>query len=156
AVRRVGGNESIPVNVRIVAATNQDLRLRVSRGEFRDDLYYRLNVVTIAMPALRERAMDIPLLAQHFLEKFARESGRPVKRLAPETLSVLESFHWPGNVRELEHVIERAVTLSSSETLLPDDLPAHVRGEEERTPRLPATGMTLDEVKRWYVQKVLE
>jgi DNA-binding NtrC family response regulator len=156
AVRRVGGNEPIPVNVRIVAATNQDLRLRVSHGEFRDDLYYRLNVVTIAMPPLRERAMDIPLLAQHFLEKFARETGRPVKRLAPETLSVLASFHWPGNVRELEHVIERAVTLASSETLLPDDLPAHVRGEEERAPRLPAPGMTLDEVKRWYVHKVLE
>jgi two-component system, NtrC family, response regulator AtoC len=146
AVRRVGGNEAIPVDVRIVAATNRDLHGLVPTGEFRDDLYYRLNVVTIAVPPLRERGTDIPLLAQHFLEKFAAETGRSVKRLAPEALALLTSYQWPGNVRELEHAIERAVALASSEALLPEDLPPHV----------PATNMTLGEVKRWYIQKVLD
>ncbi len=156
AVRRVGGNEPIPVDVRIVAATNRDLHALVPTGEFRDDLYYRLNVVTIAVPPLRERATDIPLLAQHFLEKFADETGRSVKHLAPGTLALLTSYQWPGNVRELEHAIERAVALASSEALLPEDLPPHVRQEPAPAPRLPATGMTLDEVKRWYILKVLD
>ena len=156
AIRRVGGNETIPVNVRIVTATNRDLRKLAAAGTFRDDLYYRLNVVTITMPSLRERAMDVPLLAQHFLEKFARASGRPVKHLAPEALGVLSAYHWPGNVRELEHLIERASALTSSETLLPDDFPAHVRQGSERAPRLPSADMTLEDVKRWYVNKILE
>jgi two-component system, NtrC family, response regulator AtoC len=156
AVRRVGGNEAIPVDVRIVAATNRDLHALVPTGEFRDDLYYRLNVVTIAVPPLRERGTDIPLLAQHFLEKFAAETGRSVKRLAPEALALLTSYQWPGNVRELEHAIERAVALASSEALLPEDFPPHVRQEPAPAPRLPATGMTLGEVKRWYIQKVLD
>jgi two-component system, NtrC family, response regulator AtoC len=155
-IRRVGGNEAIPVNVRIVAATNRDLRKLVADGAFRDDLYYRLNVVTITMPPLRERATDIPLLAQRFLEKFAQSSGRPVKRLAPQAAELLESYAWPGNVRELEHVIERAVALSASETLLADDFPPHVRAEPGTHLRLPAPRMTLEDVKRWYVNAVLE
>jgi DNA-binding NtrC family response regulator len=155
-IRRVGGNETIPVNVRIIAATNRDLRKSTAAGAFREDLYYRLNVVTITMPSLRERAMDIPLLARHFLEKFAQTTGRPVKHLAPEALAVLTAYHWPGNVRELEHLIERASALSASETLLPDDFPPHLRQASDRAPRLPAADMTLDDVKRWYVHKVLE
>jgi two-component system, NtrC family, response regulator AtoC len=156
SIRRVGGNEPIPVDVRVVVATNRDLRKLVAEGGFRDDLYYRLNVVTITVPPLRERASDIPLLAQHFLEMFARRGGRPVKRLAPEAVALLGGYRWPGNVRELEHVIERATALSSSETLLPDDFPPHLREERDRAPRLPAEGMTLEDVKRWYVNKVLE
>ena len=156
AIRRVGGNETIPVNVRVVAATNRDLRQLAAEGAFRDDLYYRLNVVTITVPSLRERSMDVPLLAQHFLEKFAQTTGRPVKHLAPEALALLTAYHWPGNVRELEHLIERESALSSSETLLPDDFPAHLRQESERAPRLPAADMTLEDVKRWYVNKVLD
>jgi DNA-binding NtrC family response regulator len=155
-IRRVGGNEPIPVNVRVLAATNRDLPKLVAEAGFRDDLYYRLNVVTITMPPLRERATDVPFLALHFLEKFAHATGRPVKRLAPEALALLGGYHWPGNVRELEHVIERAVALSSAEALLPDDFPPHLRQEPERAPRLPAAGMTLEDVKRWYVNKVLE
>jgi DNA-binding NtrC family response regulator len=155
-VRRVGGNDAIPVDVRVVAATNRDLRKLVAEGEFRDDLYYRLNVVTITVPPLRERASDIPRLALHFLDTFAHRSGRPLKRLAPEALALLAGYHWPGNVRELEHVIERAVALSPSETLLPDDFPDHLREEPARAPRLPAAGLTLEEVKRWYVNKVLD
>ncbi|PYN93002.1 MAG: hypothetical protein DMD91_31200 [Candidatus Rokuibacteriota bacterium] len=156
AIRRVGGNEPIPVNVRIVAATNRDIRKLVAEGTFREDLFYRLDVVTIAMPPLRERATDIPLLAQHFLEKFADAAGRPVKRLSPEALALLSAYHWPGNVRELENLIERAVALSSAETLLPDDFPPQLHEEPARAPRLPAAHMTLDDVKRWYVNKVLE
>src|SRR5262249_8548854 len=121
-----------------------------------DDLYYRLNVVTIVMPPLRERASDIPLLAQQFLERFAHESGRPVKHLAEETLAVIARYPWPGNVRELQHTIERAVVLAASDAVLPSDLPANVREEPERGLRLPAAGMTLADVKRWYVQKVLD
>lgn len=155
-IRRVGGNDAISIDVRVVAATNRDLRKLVAEGGFRDDLYYRLNVVTIAMPPLRDRSADIPLLAQHFLEKLAHASARRVKRLAPEALALLESYHWPGNVRELEHVLERAVALSSSDTLLADDFLPHVRGESDRAPRLPASAMTLEDVKRWYVNKVLE
>ena len=156
AIRRVGGNDPIPVNIRVVVATNRDLSKLVADGEFRDDLYYRLNVVTITMPPLRERSMDIPLLTRHFLEKFAHGAQRPVKRLAPEALALLAGYPWPGNVRELEHVIERAVALSSSETILPDDFPPHVRHAPEGAPRLPATRMTLEDVKRWYVNKILE
>jgi len=156
AVRRVGGSEPIPVDVRIVAATNRDLRKLVVDGAFRDDLYYRLNVVTLTVPPLRERPQDIPLLAQHFLDKFARAAGRPVKRLAPEALAVLVGHRWLGNVRELEHAIERAVALSSSEMLLPDDFPPNLRREPESLPSLPASRMTLEEVKRWYLNKVLE
>jgi DNA-binding NtrC family response regulator len=155
-IRRVGGNEAIAVNVRIVAATNRDLRKLVADGGFRDDLYYRLNVVTLPMPSLRERPGDVPLLAQHFLEKFAHATGRPIKRLAPEALALLASYHWPGNVRELEHVIERAVALSSADALLPDDFPAHLRRAPESGAQLPSAGMTLEDVKRWYVTKVLE
>jgi DNA-binding NtrC family response regulator len=156
AIRRVGGNDPIPVDVRLVAATNRDLHALVQAGEFRDDLYYRLNVVTIALPPLRERETDIPLLAQHFLEKFAEATGRPVKHLAPDTLALLTSYQWPGNVRELEHAIERAVALAASESLLPEDLPPVVRQEPAPTARLPVSGMTLDQVKLWYIQKVLE
>ncbi len=140
-IRRVGANDPISVDVRMVAATNHDLRKLAAEGGFRDDLYYRLNVVTITVPPLRERSSDIPLL---------------VKRLAPEALALLSAYHWPGNVRELENVIERAVALSSSETLLPDDFPLHLPEESGRAPRLPAAGMTLEDVKRWYVNKVLE
>jgi len=156
SIRRVGGNDEIPFDVRVVVATNRDLRKLVADGGFRDDLYYRLNVVTITLPPLRERASDIPLLAQHFLEVFARRSGRAIKRLAPESVALLAGYRWPGNVRELEHVIERATALSASETLLPDDFPPHLREERDRAPRLPADGMTLEDVKRWYVNKVLE
>jgi DNA-binding NtrC family response regulator len=155
-IRRVGGNDPIPVDVRVVAATNRDLRKLVAEGEFRDDLYYRLNVVTIPLPPLRERPSDIPLLARHFLETFAHRTPRQVKRLAAEALALLVAYDWPGNVRELENVIERAVALSASETLVPDDFPPHLRDEPTHAPRLPAGGMTLEEVKRWYVNKVLE
>jgi DNA-binding NtrC family response regulator len=156
SIRRVGGNEPIPVNIRIIAATNQDLRRQVEEGAFREDLYFRLNVVTITLPPLRERRQDIPLLAQHFLEKYARASGKPVTGFARETLAHLSAYDWPGNVRELEHAIERAVALASSPLLLPGDFPDQLQSAPNRAPRLPAARMTLEEVKRWYVARVLE
>jgi DNA-binding NtrC family response regulator len=155
-VRRLGGNEPIGVNVRLIAATNRDLRKRVEEGLFREDLFYRLNVVSIVVPSLRERPGDIPLLAQHFLEKYGKASGKPVTGFARETLAVLAAHAWPGNVRELEHAVERAVALSSSPLLLPHDLPPEVGAVAASPPRLPAARMTLEELKRWYVATVLE
>jgi two-component system response regulator AtoC len=156
AVRRVGDNESIPIDARIIAATNRDLKQRVATGAFREDLYYRLNVVTITMPPLRERPDDLPLLAQHFLQKHARAAGKPVTGFARETLAALSSYPWPGNVRELEHAIERAVALASTSVLLPDDLPTDVLGGS--TPILDVRlqrPMTLEELKAWYVDAIL-
>jgi two-component system, NtrC family, response regulator AtoC len=154
-VRRVGGNEIIPVDLRIIAATNRDLRKLVEEGEFREDLYYRLNVVTIHVPALRDRRQDIPLLAEHFLVKYRQASGMWVGGFARETLALLADYDWPGNVRELEHVVERAVALSSSELILPENLPPEIQPAPAPPPELPARWMTLEELRRWYVDRVL-
>ena len=113
SIRRVGGNEQIAVNVRMIAATNRDLRKRVDEGAFREDLYYRLNVVSIAVPPLRERGGDVHLLAQHFVDQYARAAKKAIRGLARETLDLLSAHQWPGNVRELENAIARAVALSS-------------------------------------------
>jgi len=129
---RVGGSETLRVDVRIVAATNRDLSEQVRAGRFRDDLYYRLNVFPIRMPALRERREDIPLLVAHFAEKHAKSFGRPIARIGRRTLRLLESYDWPGNVRELENVVARAVILSKSGTL---------RFDREALPGQVLTGM---------------
>jgi DNA-binding NtrC family response regulator len=155
-IRRVGGTESIPVDARLIAATHRDLRARVSTGEFRDDLYYRLNVVTVNLPPLRERAQDIPLLAGHFVERFAAARGRPAPVLSPGTMDRLRAHRWPGNVRELENVLERAVTLATGPVLRPEDLALEGAPPAAGGPALPAAGMTLEAVKRWYVRRVLE
>jgi DNA-binding NtrC family response regulator len=114
------------VDVRVVAATNKDLEEEIRRGAFREDLFYRLNVVAIAMPALRDRREDIPLLAAHFLQKHAKTSARRITLIAPEALSCLIAYDWPGNVRELENAIERAIVLGTTEQILPDDLPESI------------------------------
>jgi DNA-binding NtrC family response regulator len=114
---RLGGTRTLKVDVRLVAATNRDLRAALEEGTFREDLYYRLNVVAIDIPPLREHREDIPALAQFFLEKLSRESGKPVHNITPAAMKMLMDFHWPGNVRELQNVIERAITLSASSTL---------------------------------------
>jgi two-component system response regulator AtoC len=156
SIRRVGGNDQVPVDIRVIAATNRDLHKQVEAGAFREDLYYRLNVVTLTMPPLRERRDDIPLLSQHFLAKYARAAGRPTAAFARETLALLGAYGWPGNVRELEHVIERAVALSVSALVLPQDLPEHVRAEPPRSLAALERNMTLEDVKHWYVTRVLE
>jgi DNA-binding NtrC family response regulator len=154
-VRRVGGNEPIAIDVRFLAATNRDLRKAVEESRFREDLYFRLDVVSMIVPPLRERPEDIPLLAQHFLSKHAASTGKAVGGFARETLALLERHAWPGNVRELEHAVERAVALGSSELLLPDDFPPGLREPGPRGLTLPRPHMTLDEVKRWYIERVL-
>jgi two-component system response regulator HydG len=125
-VRRVGGNETLTVDVRIIAATNKDLAQEVAAGRFREDLYYRLNVITIPLPPLRERKQDIPLLVQHFLEKYAARGSGEIKSISTEALQVLENYAWPGNIRELENVIERAIVLEEGGVIDPRDLPANL------------------------------
>ena len=123
---RVGGTKPVSVDIRVIAATNRDLMKEVGAGNFREDLYYRLNVVSIRLPALRERREDIPLLAQYFLKKHSQRLARPVQGLSRETQRCLAAYDWQGNVRELENAIERAVVLGSTETILPEDLPEAV------------------------------
>jgi len=127
-IKRVGANETRNVDVRVVAATNVDLSGKIAAGRFREDLYYRLNVIAIELPPLRDRRDDIALLAQHFLRKFARKSGKDVKRLAPDALSTLTAYSWPGNVRQLENAIERAVVLARGDEITSDDLPDAIGG----------------------------
>jgi len=122
-VKRVGSNETRLVDVRVVAATNVDLRARIAEGKFREDLFYRLNVVAIELPQLRARRDDIPLLAYHFLQKYASRTGRDVRKIAPEAMRLLQAQPWPGNVRELENAIEHAVVFCRKDTILPTDLP---------------------------------
>src|SRR5437867_5644151 len=131
-IRPVGGTKAVRVDVRIVATTNRDLTEALARGTFREDLFYRLNVIALALPPLRERKEEIPLLVNHFLQKFADASGRPVKLVSPEAMACLEAFSWPGNVRELEHVIERATTLEPDAIIRVENLPEVVRGSQSR------------------------
>ncbi len=121
-IDKVGGRQPIPVDVRIVATTNRDPRQLIAENKFREDLFYRLNVIPVKLPPLRERLEDIPLLAEHFLKKHGRENQRPVKKIADETLALLKKYKWNGNVRELENVMERAVLLCPGETLEPAHL----------------------------------
>jgi Nif-specific regulatory protein len=127
---RLGGTETIKVNVRLVAATNKELEGAIQAGEFREDLYYRLNVFTIFMPPLRERKPDVLLLADHFLEKYAREHGKHIKRISTPAIDMLTSYHWPGNVRELENVVERAVVVCDSSVIHGHHLPPSLQTAE--------------------------
>jgi len=125
---QLGGVQEIQVDVRIIAATNIDLRHAVRDGKFREDLYYRLNVITVDLPPLRSRREDIPLLASHFLKRFSEENGLPVRMLSSDAIRALVDYDWPGNVRELENIIERGVVLSSGQTINSDLLPGHLTG----------------------------
>ncbi|HKH48263.1 MAG TPA: sigma-54 dependent transcriptional regulator, partial [Thermoanaerobaculia bacterium] len=127
---RVGGLETIRVDVRIIAATNADLDGAVQQGAFREDLFYRLNVITVTLPPLRKRTEDIPLLAQSFLAHYARENEKAIRAISPAAMELLLDYHWPGNVRELENAIERAVVLSTGEVLTEELLPTSVRQRE--------------------------
>jgi two-component system response regulator PilR (NtrC family) len=148
-IKRVGGNREIEVDVRILSATNRDLSTEVKAGRFREDLFYRLNVVAIKLPPLRDRRNDIPLLAHYFLEKFRVAFGRTIKGISPEVLRCLDRHDFPGNVRELENIIERAVALESGEQLsmksLPDYLLDEAAGGAPRLERLPEDGVDLEE-----------
>ena len=159
-IERVGGTRRIPVDVRIIAATNGDLKRAIAGGAFREDLYYRLNVVPIAVPPLRSRRHDVPLLVDHFVRKYNQRFGKRVSGLAPEALAALEDYRWPGNVRELQNVIERAVALGEGPMIQLEDLPMDVvMGErhlrEGDAPALPLAE-ALDQVERQIVSRVLE
>jgi DNA-binding NtrC family response regulator len=129
----LGGVQELQVDVRIIAATNVDLRQLVKEGKFREDLYYRLNVITIDLPPLRNRTEDIPLLVHHFLKHFSEENGLSLRQISSDALRALMSYSWPGNVRELENVIERSVVLSSGGTISLDLLPDHIIGRSSMT-----------------------
>ena len=155
---RLGGVETIRVDVRIIAATNADLEVAVQHGLFREDLFYRLNVIVINLPALRKRTEDIPLLAQHFLAHFARENEKPLRAISPRAMEVLLDYHWPGNVRELENVVERAVVLSTGETLDVDLLPPSVRTPDSvglPPPALPANGIAFKDAVSEYERQII-
>ena len=126
---RLGSSTPIPLRSRLVFATHADLATLVKEGKFRLDLYYRINVVKICLPSLQERVEDIPRLAFHFLERYAENFGKMIQGIQPEALSLLQNYSWPGNVRELENVIQRAVIMTAAETITPEDLPNHIRGE---------------------------
>jgi two-component system response regulator PilR (NtrC family) len=156
---RLGGMETIKVDVRIVAATNCDLRQMVEDGRFREDLYYRLHVINVYLPPLRERKEDIPLLAQHFLEKYGQENNRPGMELTAEALDLLMDYNWPGNVRELENVMERAVVLSSGQPIGADLIPDHVRSAPQfHIPRfiVPPEGISFKDVITDVEKRLIE
>jgi two-component system response regulator HydG len=157
-ITRVGGEEVVKVDVRLIAATNKDLLLQMEKGQFREDLYYRLNVVTIRIPSLRERREDIPLLAQHFLRSFSEKNHKTIKGFTPQAMDRLIRHEWPGNVRELMNAVERGVVLSRGEYLVETDLPLIPTAlrDEPQAPEMPAAPMPLNEVERAAIMKVLE
>src|SRR5919108_464594 len=148
-IRRVGATFEIPVDVRVVAATNRDLRAMVSDGRFRDDLYYRINVLSIDVPPLRERREDIPVLIDYFLKKHTKNTSRLVRGLTTETKRILNDYGWPGNVRQLESAIERAILLCEGDMITPEDLPSELRQESQtvatRGFKLPPEGISFED-----------
>lgn len=158
-VERLGG-KTVKIDVRLVAATNQDLRLAVREGRFREDLYYRLNVIQIRLPPLRDRRDDVPLLAEHFLRLFAARNGRQVHGFTPDTMLTMERYDWPGNVRELENAVERAVVLTRGPMIGVDDLPQEIRtgtggAADGRTLAFPV-GTPLGEIERRVIHATLD
>jgi two-component system response regulator PilR (NtrC family) len=163
--RRVGGLEELQADIRVIAATNQDLTRLVAEGRFREDLFYRINVIPIALPPLRDRREDIPLIAEHFLGKYAEQMGKHVTGISHGAMQLLVQYGWPGNIRELENVIERAVALEATPTILADSLPASIRGDVPRAgvvpvEALPDAGFDLEahvkEIERGYLAQALQ
>ncbi|MEA2107917.1 MAG: sigma-54 dependent transcriptional regulator [Pseudomonadota bacterium] len=132
SLSRLGGSRAITIDVRVIAATNKNLEAEIARGNFREDLYYRLNVIPMHIPPLRERQDDIPLLAEQFLSHYAREKGEPNKQLLPEIMPILQQYNWPGNVRELKNLMERLAIMSPASVISSHDLPYYMRGKESK------------------------
>jgi two-component system response regulator PilR (NtrC family) len=162
--RRVGGLEEMQADIRIIAATNQDLTRLISEGRFREDLFYRISVIPISLPPLRERREDIPLIAEHFLVKYNEQMGKEIAGISHQAMVLLQRHEWPGNIRELENVMERAVALEPTPSILPDSLPASIRGDVPRAPTasadgLPESGFDLDahvkDIERGYLAEAL-
>ena len=159
-VRPVGGEEEVPFDVRLVATTNRDLESAVEEGRFREDLYFRINVIHVEMPPLRARGTDVLLLAQHFLTRLAEKAHKPVTGLSPEAAERLLAYSWPGNVRELQNCIERAVALTQYEQIAVDDLPEKIRAYRRSHVLVasddPTELVSLEEVERRYILRVME
>jgi len=151
-IRRVGGTKLLPVDVRLVSATNRDLAESVGKREFREDLFYRVNVIQIALPPLRDRVGDVPLLAYHFLRRYGRNRERPLEGIDADALAVLEAYAWPGNIRELQNVVERACALGDGPTLRLRDLPEHVRGRGRPAPATPGKDLPLREARETWLR----
>jgi two-component system NtrC family response regulator/two-component system response regulator AtoC len=158
-VERVGGDRTVPVDVRVVAATNRDLAAEVANGRFREDLFYRLAVVVVHLPPLRERGGDVELLVRHFVAHFARRHGRPVEEVAPETIALLHAYRWPGNVRQLGNVIEGALLVADGPVLLPEHLPPQIRGASDGDSAQSAPPsdrlLPLREMERLHIHRAL-
>jgi len=157
-IRRVGENDPIHVDVRMLAATNQDLEKAIEEGRFREDLYYRLNVINIHMPPLRKRRDDIPLLINYFLEKNVTQKKKKIDSVSPDAMKILTGHRWPGNVRELENVMERAVILTNRNVIMAEDLPESIREtpSQVREPEYDTEEKTLEELEKYYILKALE
>src|SRR5690349_21263133 len=159
-IRRVGATYEIPVDVRVVAATNRDLRAMVGDGRFRDDLYYRINVLSIDVPPLRERREDIPVLIDFFLKKHTKNTSRLVRGLTTEAKKMLQDYGWPGNVRQLESAIERAILLCEGDMITPEDLPTELRQESEAAAtggfRLPPEGINFEDVEKNLILQAMD
>jgi len=165
--RRLGGTEEIDADIRILAATNRDLSKMVADGAFREDLYYRINVIPMRLPTLRERQDDIPLLAEHFVSRFAEQMGKPITSISKAAMSRLKQYGWPGNIRELENAMERAVALERTPTILPDSLPEQIRDQAAELPStngapaeaFPDAGFDLERhvqhIEREYIAEAL-
>jgi len=154
----VGGIKPIKVDVRLIAATNADLERNVETGKFRADLFYRLNVIPIHIPPLRERKDDIPLLVEHFLKIYSQGTGKPMKTVSPEAFDILMRYDWPGNIRELENALERAVILQEGRIIMSEDLPEklRLRSKGKSDSVVSVANLTLDELEKEYLLKVLE
>ena len=150
--------DPVNVDVRLIAASNKELSKLIQEGRFREDLYYRLNVIPIQLPPLRVRKDDIPLLVTHFLKRFADKEGKAVTSVSPEAMKIFTGYHWPGNVRELENAIERAVILTTHNTIVPEDLPQVLRDSHKRNADIPDTleEQTLEDVEKHYILKTLD
>ena len=157
-VRRIGADREREIDLRVIAATNRDLEKEVREGRFREDLFWRLNVIHLHLPPLRERPFDIPLLVEHFLHKITEKAGIPSPHIPQETLAILTAYHWPGNARELENAIERAVALAEGGTLHPEDLPDRIRQQAGTTTLLTRSKeqrLTLHDLEREYILDTL-
>ncbi|MGH9898138.1 MAG: sigma 54-interacting transcriptional regulator, partial [Pyrinomonadaceae bacterium] len=158
-IQRVGGTKPIKIDVRVIAATNRDLRAMVSEGKFRDDLYYRINVLSIDVPALRERQGDILPLIDFFLEKHAHNASQPVRNLTSEARKLMLNYSWPGNIRQLESAIERAILLCEDDQIKPEDLPIELRqepnGPTDNIFQLPPEGISFEEMERDLIMQAL-
>lgn len=157
-IRRVGGKDNIKVDVRIIAATNKDLEKEVARGNFREDLYYRLKVVTVDLPPLRERKEDIPSLARFFIDKYNREFGKRIKGINDNAIKALVDYHWPGNIRQLESVIERAVLMSDTDTISLNDIKGELRLPLDKgilDIEIPDEGINFEELEKELIKKAM-